>query len=99
MKVSLSLSLIDGLFSCTLRMDKIWGGLKILLGIAIGGDVFPGSSLSDHVLRFNNIPQVRHRLDFSCHLESYLPNCINALGSTSLYMLNLNDSILKWSKK
>ena len=29
-----------------------------LLGIAIGGDVFPGSTLSDHVLRFNNIPQV-----------------------------------------
>lgn len=31
------------------------------LGIAIGGDVFPGSTLSDHVLRFNNIPQV------NCH--------------------------------
>lgn len=29
------------------------------LGIAIGGDVFPGSTLSDHVLRFNNIPQVK----------------------------------------
>ncbi|XP_051128354.1 uncharacterized protein LOC127249542 isoform X1 [Andrographis paniculata] len=28
-------------------------------GIAIGGDVFPGSTLSDHVLRFNNIPQRR----------------------------------------
>jgi len=27
-------------------------------GIAIGGDVYPGSTLSDHVLRFNNIPQV-----------------------------------------
>ena len=27
-------------------------------GIAIGGDVFSGSTLSDHVLRFNNIPQV-----------------------------------------
>ncbi|MED6138315.1 ATP-citrate synthase beta chain protein 1 [Stylosanthes scabra] len=26
-------------------------------GIAIGGDVFPGSTLSDHVLRYNNIPQ------------------------------------------
>ncbi|KAG5607555.1 hypothetical protein H5410_029047 [Solanum commersonii] len=26
-------------------------------GIAIGGNVFPGSTLSDHVLRFNNIPQ------------------------------------------
>lgn len=31
---------------------------QIILGIAIGGDVFPGSTLSDHVLRFNNIPQV-----------------------------------------
>ncbi|KAG0478327.1 hypothetical protein HPP92_013046 [Vanilla planifolia] len=28
-------------------------------GIAIGGDVFPGSTLSDHVVRFNNIPQVK----------------------------------------
>eukprot|EP00850_Spirogloea_muscicola_P025250 SM002555S09055 [mRNA] locus=s2555:584:1665:+ [translate_table: standard] len=28
-------------------------------GVAIGGDVFPGSTLSDHVLRFNNIPQIR----------------------------------------
>ncbi|KMZ62606.1 Citrate (Si)-synthase, Succinate--CoA ligase (ADP-forming) [Zostera marina] len=28
-------------------------------GIAIGGDVFPGSTLSDHVLRYNNIPQVK----------------------------------------
>ncbi|KAM3268082.1 hypothetical protein P3S67_031632 [Capsicum chacoense] len=30
----------------------------IFEGIAIGGDVFPGSTLSDHVLRFNNIPQI-----------------------------------------
>ena len=30
----------------------------LLIGIAIGGDVFPGSTLSDHILRFNNIPQV-----------------------------------------
>ena len=28
-------------------------------GIAIGGDVFPGSTLSDHVLHFNNIPQIK----------------------------------------
>ncbi|XP_039128521.1 ATP-citrate synthase beta chain protein 1 [Dioscorea cayenensis subsp. rotundata] len=28
-------------------------------GIAIGGDVFPGSTLSDHILRFNNIPQIK----------------------------------------
>ncbi|WVY92826.1 hypothetical protein V8G54_031914 [Vigna mungo] len=27
--------------------------------IAIGGDVCPGSTLSDHVLRFNNIPQIK----------------------------------------
>ena len=36
-------------------------------GIAIGGDVFPGSTLSDHVLRFNNIPQVIHcSYELSC---------------------------------
>ncbi|QCD77475.1 ATP citrate [Vigna unguiculata] len=28
-------------------------------GIAIGGDDCPGSTLSDHVLRFNNIPQIK----------------------------------------
>ena len=32
--------------------------LFAFLGIAIGGDVFPGSTLSDHVLRYQNIPQV-----------------------------------------
>ncbi|KAI4991846.1 hypothetical protein ZWY2020_040232, partial [Hordeum vulgare] len=26
--------------------------------IAIGGDIFPGSTLSDPILRLNNIPQV-----------------------------------------
>jgi len=28
-------------------------------GIAIGGDTFPGSTLSDHCLRYQNIPQVK----------------------------------------
>nr|VDD26721.1 unnamed protein product [Brassica oleracea] len=28
-------------------------------GIAIGGDVFPASTLFDHILRFNNIPQIK----------------------------------------
>lgn len=28
-------------------------------GIAIGGDSFPGSTLSDHCLRYQNIPQVK----------------------------------------
>jgi len=28
----------------------------IHVGITIGGDIFPGSTLPDHVLRFNNIP-------------------------------------------
>ena len=32
--------------------------LMLLIGIAIGGDVFPASTLFDHILRFNNIPQV-----------------------------------------
>ena len=28
-------------------------------GIAIGGDVFPGSTLSDHCLRYQNIPDIK----------------------------------------
>lgn len=28
-------------------------------GIAIGGDAYPGSTLSDHCLRFENIPQIK----------------------------------------
>lgn len=28
-------------------------------GIAIGGDSFPGSTLSDHCLRYQNIPQIK----------------------------------------
>ena len=28
-------------------------------GIAIGGDAFPGSTLSDHCLRYQNIPQIK----------------------------------------
>ena len=28
-------------------------------GIAIGGDVFPGSTLSDHCLRYEKIPQIK----------------------------------------
>ncbi|XP_057487625.1 uncharacterized protein LOC130773701 [Actinidia eriantha] len=28
-------------------------------GITIGGNVFPGSTLSNHLLRFNNIPQLQ----------------------------------------
>lgn len=42
-------------------------------GIAIGGDVYPGSTLSDHVLRFNNIPQVSvsdcELYDRSCRIQ------------------------------
>lgn len=38
--------------------NTIWVCYGTSAGIAIGGDVFPGSTLSDHVLRFNNIPQV-----------------------------------------
>jgi ATP citrate (pro-S)-lyase len=30
----------------------------IFEGIAIGGDAFPGSTLSDHCLRYNSIPAV-----------------------------------------
>ncbi len=28
-------------------------------GIAIGGDTFPGSTLSDHVLRYQNMPGIK----------------------------------------
>ncbi len=28
-------------------------------GIAIGGDSFPGSTLSDHCIRYQNIPQIK----------------------------------------
>lgn len=31
----------------------------LLAGIAIGGDSFPGSTLSDHCLRYQNIPQIK----------------------------------------
>lgn len=41
-----------------MRLEFILSLIVIFIGVAIGGDVFPGSTLSDHVLRFNNIPQV-----------------------------------------
>lgn len=31
----------------------------MLAGIAIGGDTFPGSTLSDHCIRYQNIPQIK----------------------------------------
>ena len=31
----------------------------LLTGIAIGGDSYPGSTLSDHCLRYENIPQIK----------------------------------------
>ena len=31
----------------------------VIAGIAIGGDVFPGSTLSDHCLRYQNIPEIK----------------------------------------
>ena len=33
--------------------------LHMHAGIAIGGDVFPGSTLSDHCLRYENIPDIK----------------------------------------
>ena len=35
------------------------GPLLPAAGIAIGGDVFPGSTLSDHCLRYQNIPDIK----------------------------------------
>jgi hypothetical protein len=31
----------------------------VCAGIAIGGDTFPGSTLSDHCIRYQNIPQIK----------------------------------------
>lgn len=45
-------------YACRWDVTKYECACWIFVGIAIGGDVFPGSTLSDHVLRFNNIPQV-----------------------------------------
>ncbi|THG18731.1 hypothetical protein TEA_012434 [Camellia sinensis var. sinensis] len=42
-------------------------------GIAIGGDVFPGSTLSDHVLWFNNIPQIKMIVHVQRPLLSFGP--------------------------
>lgn len=36
-----------------------WDVRWVIAGIAIGGDVFPGSTLSDHCLRYENIPQIK----------------------------------------
>lgn len=33
--------------------------LHVSAGIAIGGDSYPGSTLSDHCLRYENIPQIK----------------------------------------
>lgn len=33
--------------------------LMLSAGIAIGGDTFPGSTLSDHCIRYQNIPQIK----------------------------------------
>ncbi|WMV31330.1 hypothetical protein MTR67_024715 [Solanum verrucosum] len=52
--VSKSGGMSDELYNTIARVTD-----GIYEGIAIGGDVFPGSTLSDHVLRFNNIPQVK----------------------------------------
>lgn len=34
-------------------------GALVSAGIAIGGDTFPGSTLSDHCIRYQNIPQIK----------------------------------------
>ncbi|KAH0671378.1 hypothetical protein KY290_026733 [Solanum tuberosum] len=52
--VSKSGGMSDELYNTIARVTD-----GIYEGIAIGGDVFPGSTLSDHVLRFNNILQVK----------------------------------------
>lgn len=41
------------------RKAGFFADLYLAAGIAIGGDSFPGSTLSDHCLRYENIPQVK----------------------------------------
>ena len=47
-----------------LSLKQILAGMLVSLlhvsaGIAIGGDSYPGSTLSDHCLRYENIPQIK----------------------------------------
>lgn len=56
-------------------------------GIAIGGDVYPGSTLSDHVLRFNNIPQVPAHLFWS-HFHTVKLHKAEKLLQTTTWILN-----------
>lgn len=63
------------------------------VGIAIGGDVFPGSTLSDHVLRFNNIPQVCHCLPFLCYHWRYPIFCF-CMQVFQILMVHLGICIL-----
>jgi succinyl-CoA synthetase alpha subunit len=37
----------------------VWLSSSLYVGIAIGGDTFPGSTLSDHCIRYQNIPQIK----------------------------------------
>lgn len=71
MKVQCIVNRVD--VPCLLRSWFKLGYLLNFPGIAIGGDVFPGSTLSDHVLRFNNIPQVIHcSCELSCLGSSFV---------------------------
>jgi ATP citrate (pro-S)-lyase len=45
-------------------------------GIAIGGDTYPGSTLLDHLLRFENIPEVKMLV------------CLGEVGGTSEYEIS-----------
>lgn len=41
------------------RKNNMTAVIHCCTGIAIGGDVFPGSTLSDHCLRYQNIPAIK----------------------------------------
>ena len=56
-------------------------------GIAIGGDVFPGSTLSDHCLRYENIPQIK------------LIVVLGELGGTDEYSLVRGGALLNPIKR
>ncbi|KAG2395401.1 ATP-citrate synthase beta chain protein [Vigna angularis] len=50
---------IQNIIHCKLYRPGSVGFVSKSVSIAIGGDVCPGSTLFDHVLRFNNIPQIK----------------------------------------
>lgn len=87
MKVGHSESWIHliGACLCCFYWEIEYEWVLVYAGIAIGGDVFPGSTLSDHVLRFNNIPQVIH--SYRLHSPINITKLSSGLGFVTLKIL------------